>query len=372
MEPIRLIDTDFNLLGEVDSYTSLKWIRRWHKPGEVELRINPFMQNADQLQEDVILFKASRPEEAAIIKHREITLNEDGAEELIIKGNLLASLIGRRITYPPEGKSHDYFNAPIETVIKQIIKHNCVNPVDQERTVPGLICAPDQGRGEKIQFQTRYKPLGEEVEKLSLMSQMGWEVSLDIESQRYVFDMLTGRNLTADQDVRPPAIFSTAYDNIESPSYTNSAIGYKNIAVVGGQGEGEDRKIVTVGTSTGLNRYEMFVDARDVGTQEEGSEPLSEEQIKTMLTDRGREKLAEVKRVESLEAKILTQSNLTYRKDYDLGDVVTVLNRQWGLTMNTRITEVAEVYEPSQVRIDVTFGNSIPTLADVIGRKLRS
>ncbi|MDT2284838.1 hypothetical protein P7H17_00070 [Paenibacillus larvae] len=48
----------------------------------------------------------------------------------------------------------------------------------------------------------------------------------------------------------------------------------KNIAVVAGQGEGEDRKIVTVGTSTGLNRHEMFVDARDVGTQEEGSEPL--------------------------------------------------------------------------------------------------
>ncbi|MEV3554387.1 phage tail protein, partial [Paenibacillus larvae] len=86
----------------------------------------------------------------------------------------------------------------------------------------------------------------------------------------------------------------------------------------------------------------------------------------------GHEKLSEVKRVASLEAKILTKSNLTYRKDYDLGDVVTVLNRQWGLTMNTRITEVAEVYEPSQVRIDVTFGNSIPTLADVIGRKLRS
>ncbi|MEV2353718.1 siphovirus ReqiPepy6 Gp37-like family protein [Paenibacillus larvae] len=371
MEPIRLIDTDFNLLGEVDAYTSLQWIRRWHTTGEVELHINPNMQNADKLQEDVILFKASRPEEAAVIRHREIMLNEDGAEELIIKGNLLASLIGRRITYPPEGKSHDYINAPIETVIKQIIKHNCVNPVDRERSIPGFICAPDQGRGEKIQFQTRYKPLAEEVEKLSLMSQMGWEVSLDIENRWYVFDMLTGRNLTADQDVRPPAIFSTAYDNIESQSYVNSAIGHKNVAIIGGQGEGEDRKIVTVGTSTGLNRYEMFVDARDVGTKEE-EKTQTESEVEQMLTDRGREKLAEVKRVESLEAKILTQSNLTYRKDYDLGDVVTVLNRQWGLTMNTRITEVAEAYEASQVRIDVTFGNSIPTLADVIGRKLRS
>ncbi|AUS03421.1 minor tail protein [Paenibacillus phage Wanderer] len=371
MEPIRLIDTDFNLLGEVDSYSSLKWVRRWHKPGEVELRINPFMQNANELQEDVILFKASRPEEAVIIKHREISIGEDGAEELIVKGSMLASLIGRRITYPPEGRAYDYMNAPIETIVKQIVKHNCINSVDRERRIPGFICAPDQGRGEKIQFQTRYKPLAEEVEKLSLMSQMGWGVSLDIENRWYVFDMLTGRNLTADQDIRPPAIFSTDYDNIESQSYVNSAIGHKNVAIIGGQGEGEDRKIVTVGTSTGLNRYEMFVDARDVGTKEEGK-TQTESEVEQMLTDRGHEKLSEVKRVESLEAKILTQSNLTYRKDYDLGDVVTVLNRQWGLTMNTRITEVAEVYEPSQVRIDITFGNSIPTLADVIGRKLRS
>ncbi|MDT2238825.1 hypothetical protein P7H19_24650 [Paenibacillus larvae] len=81
------------------------------------------------------------------------------------------------------------------------------------------------------------------------MSQMGWEVSLDIESQRYVFGMLTGRNLTADQDVRPPAIFSTAYDNIESQSYTNGTMGTKNIAVVGGQA-GRRSEIVTVGTST--------------------------------------------------------------------------------------------------------------------------
>ncbi|MEV2807703.1 siphovirus ReqiPepy6 Gp37-like family protein [Paenibacillus larvae] len=372
MEPIRLIDTDFNLLGEVDAYTSLQWIRRWHRPGEVELHIHPFMQNADKLQEDVILFKASRPQEAAMIKYREITMGEDGEEELIIKGSMLANLIGRRITYPPEGKAYDYMNAPIESIVKQIVKHNCVNPTDKERIIQGLICAPDRGRGEKIQFQTRYKPLGEEIEKLSLMSQMGWEVSLDIENLRYVFDMLTGRNLTADQDVRPPAIFSTAYDNIESQSYISSAIGHKNIAVVAGQGEGEDRKIVTVGTSTGLNRHEMFVDARDVGTQEEGSEPLSEEQIRKMLTDRGHEKLSEVKRVASLEAKILTKSNLTYRKDYDLGDVVTVLNRQWGLIMNTRITEAVEVYEPGGIRVDVTFGNSIPTLAEAVRQKLRS
>ncbi|MDT2304987.1 siphovirus ReqiPepy6 Gp37-like family protein [Paenibacillus larvae] len=214
--------------------------------------------------------------------------------------------------------------------------------------------------GRKSSFRPDTKPLAEEVEKLSLMSQMGWEVSLDIENRWYVFDMLTGRNLTADQDIRPPAIFSTDYDNIESQSYISSAIGHKNIAVVAGQGEGEDRKIVTVGTSTGLNRHEMFCGCQRRWDSRGG---LRTSLRRTNQENAGgsgtRKTIRSKKETASLEAKILLKSNLTYRKDYDLGDVVTVLNRQWGLTMNTRITEAVEVYEPGGIRVDVIFGNEV-------------
>ncbi|WP_397351568.1 Gp37-like protein [Paenibacillus larvae] len=71
----------------MDSYTSLKWIRRWHKPGEVELRINPFMQNADQLQEDVILYlKLVARRKLLLSSIGEITLNEDGRRNSSLRG----------------------------------------------------------------------------------------------------------------------------------------------------------------------------------------------------------------------------------------------------------------------------------------------
>ncbi len=38
--PIRIIDKDFNLLGEIDDYESLIFIRRFSRVGEFELHIN--------------------------------------------------------------------------------------------------------------------------------------------------------------------------------------------------------------------------------------------------------------------------------------------------------------------------------------------
>lgn len=38
--------------------------------------------------------------------------------------------------------------------------------------------------------------------------------------------------------------------------------------------------------------------------------------------------------------------------------------------MDTRITEVKEIYEPGGNEIDLTFGNSQPTLIDVIKSKI--
>jgi len=54
--PIRIIDKDFNLLGEIDNYESLIFIRRFFKVGEFELHINLDKQNVDKLQEDRSLF----------------------------------------------------------------------------------------------------------------------------------------------------------------------------------------------------------------------------------------------------------------------------------------------------------------------------
>lgn len=152
--------------------------------------------------------------------------------------------------------------------------------------------------------------------------------------------------------------------------YVDSDLNHKNTAYIAGQGEGVDRRVVVLGQASGLARKELFVDARDVleETDVEGEVPVPRplNEIIADLINRGKQKLAELIQETFLEAQIMTHSTFKYEKDWDLGDVVTVQYKDWGVTLDARITEVKEIYEADGVQIEATFGNSRPTLISKI------
>lgn len=358
MQPVKIIDTSFNYLAEVDDYESLIWRRRWHKTGDFEMHINLNKRNAEHLKKgNIVLLEANK---TGIIQHHEITIDEGGkgSEKLVIKGSSLACVLGRRITIPPEGYAYDKMTANAETIMKGYVDRNCINPVDTKRIIPLLGLAIDQARGDKTTYQTRLKQLDEELEKLSLVSGLGWDVYLDIENKKWIFDVFEGKDLTVGQTENPPVIFSVDFDNIEAQQYIESELGYKTTAYVGGQGEGVNRTIIETGKdTTGLGRYETFVDARDIENELE-------------LPERGKQKLAELQEIIVFDSEIMTESSFRYEEDWNLGDIVTVQNKKWGITLDTRITEVIEIYERNGFRLGVAFGSNIPTLVEKIKQEI--
>lgn len=349
VQPLRVLDIDFNLLAEIENYASLQWVRRWHRAGEFELHLGAQVQGVEQLQKGNLVLVRDM---AAIIMHREIKLLQDGTEQVVIKGAGLASITGRRITIPPIGYAYDRRTAPAETLMRHYVRNNCTEPADVERVINQLVIATDQGRGQSMTYQSRFKPLDEELQKLSNASGLGWDVWLDQQGKQMVFDVNEGRDLTASQLSLPPVIFSVDFDAVRSQNHVDSDIGYRNLAYVGGQGEGVEREIVQVGDSkTGLERFEVFVDARDLV---DGAD----------LPARGQLKLQEMGQLTSFETEIMPQGPYVYRQDWDLGDVVTVQNKRWGVAVDVRVSEVREIYEPGGLRLDVTFGTPLPTLVD--------
>jgi|GEM_PF-441568 len=353
-KPIKIIDKGFNFLGEVDDYEALIFTRSWGGIGGFEIHINANKKYTDKLRKENIVFVNEK--KAGVILYREFSTDDN--ERLIVKGQQLKTYLGRRITIPPTGRAQDYKNDYVENIMKHYVEANCVNPADTKRKIERLKIAPLKSRGIKTQYQTRFKNLAEELEKLSLISGLGWDVYLDLKNKEFVFDVFEGRDLTAAQSVLPPAIFSVDYDNISSQKLIESAMGYKNTGYVGGQGEGIDRTIQVVGEDAqGLERYEVFIDARDI----EDSGDLSE---------RGLQKLEELKEVMTFDNEILTQSNLVYEEDYNLGDLVTAINNKWRVVLDSRITEVTEIYEVGGYRINAVFGNNIPTLVERIKQEM--
>ena len=360
MVPIRIMDINFNPLGEIDDYLSLIWVRRWHKPGEFNLYLDINSLYANTLQENNLVVLGDN---VGIIKYKKLALgeeDEDMAESVLIRGLTLSSLVNRRITLPPQGQSHDTIQGTAETVMKHYVKNNCVNSTDIKRRIPRLVVAADLSRGEELTYQSRLKALDLELEQLSLISGLGWDINPDYSTGNLVFDVYEGRDLTQEQTIHNPVIFSIDFDNIKGQNYVSSSMDYKNQAYVGGQGEGVERTIIEVGDNAeGLDRYETFVDARDVENEE-------------LLPSRGREKLLELAKLQSFESKVDHDSTFKYKKDWDLGDIVTIQNAKWNITLNNRISAITEIYEPDGFNLEATFGDTIPTLADKVKSDIAS
>ncbi|MGG2988745.1 siphovirus ReqiPepy6 Gp37-like family protein [Geobacillus stearothermophilus] len=372
MKPIRILTPVLDLLAEIDDYESLLFTRRWHEVGEFELRINRHKRHTELLQRGNLIMLGASRNKVGIIRHREIELDENGkaSENWLVKGIALKGVAAQRITVPPVGDSHDRANGPTETVMKHYVNNHIVNPVDVKRKIDMVVLASDQQRGSQISWESRFKNLADELIEISKASGLGWDVFLDFQQKKWIFDVFEGRNLTVNQTENPPVIFSPQFESLKQLSFVESDYNYKNFGYIAGQGEGEDRRVVEVGEAEGLSRIETFIDARDISEQDEDQQALPEAEIITKLQQRGQQKLSEFAEEFFLEGQILTNSPFVYEKDYDLGDIVTIQNREWGVTRDARITEIKEIYEPNGFQIEATFGESRPTLVKKLKQEL--
>lgn len=352
---LRIIDSNFNLLGEINAeYFFIH--EEFNGHGKFELRINRHKKYVNHLQEGNIVFL--NEEDAGIIEHREISVDEGGkaSEDWLIKGYTLKGILRDRIVIPPIDQDNDEITADAETVIKHYIENNIVNPTDQLRKINNFILAQNKKRGINTTWKSSHKNLAKELKKISLYTNLGLYMKLDFINKSFLFDVLEGRNLTQNQEANDPVLFSIDFANVKNQNYVESTLDYKNIAYVAGQGEGKDRTIEVVGDTRGLNRKEIFVDARDINTG---------------LQERGLQKLQEYQQIKTFEGEILNTGPFKYKKDWDLGDIVTLQNKEWGITVDTRITEIKKTYSENGLNIDVNFGNKIPNILDKIKREIR-
>ena len=67
---------------------------------------------------------------------------------------------------------------------------------------------------------------------------------------------------------------------------------------------------------------------------------------------------------ESVECETEADKNFKYKTHYDLGDIVTVKKKKWGIVLNQRITELQEVYEYGGMYVVPTMGDALPEKID--------
>ena len=162
-----------------------------------------------------------------------------------------------------------------------------------------------------------------------------------------------------------PVIFSRSLSNISRTNYTINTENYCNIAYIAGEGEDEDRKWYSTiinqdanlpTSETGWNRSELWIDARDIQSEDEDGNKLSDEEYEQAISERANEKFSENRMSESYEATITNANNqYTYGVDYNKGDWVTVVDDELKISIDVQITEVTKSVEGDREIVDIGF-----------------
>lgn len=392
---LYIFNRSLKLLGIMDVFTSLQWNRRYLKCGDFELHCDLTTDNLALLAKGNIVWKQGDPEAGYII-YRNLKQDTDGKETLIVKGKFLTGYLNKRIIWGIVN-----INDTVENVMRTLVNQNCINPTDANRIIPNLSLADLKGLTQYINYQQDKHPLlGDEIESLSTLSETGHRINFDAKNKKLLFEVYAGIDRSVNQTDRSPCIFSKEFENVLEQEYTDSDDNIRNVVLVNGtysyqqkyqvtkvNDDGsttteeriEDIKVpqsVTVGSASGLDRYEEYIDGGDIsnpGKDADGNDiAISQQDALNMLADKGSTDLAQYVEVQTFDSKInITNSNVVYKTDFDLGDIVTCTSKKWGITLDTRITEIQEVYEEKGLQVNVTFGNNAPTLIDKIKQKMR-
>lgn len=332
------------LIGIVESFEYLRWTRRYSQCGSFELKANASTENAALLQVGNYIWK-NDDEEIGLIEFQQ--LSQTDSEIITVSGRFATVLLVRRIIWNTEK-----LNGDLSACIGQLINNNVISPSDQDRQITNIsFSSPNLNI--PVKKQVSYSNLLDEIQELCAAASVGIKTVISPETGHLTVTLYIG---TSSQ-----AVFSKEYDNLLDQTFTKNTATYANTAKIGGEGEGEDGRIFEyISNGTGEERREVFVDAKDLRVMDFPSD------YDEALTFRGLTRLSELSMSHSFDVIVNNHSNLTYKIDYDLGQIVQVISKKWGVTMTARIEEVEESYDAEGQSINVTFGKAELTIAQKI------
>lgn len=341
---LYVLDSEFNQIAIIDDFKSLIWAKRYTKFGDCELYVRAWDRYIYTLQKGHYLVRNDDGMVCRIDSVELDTSTEEG-DYLIVVGNDCRSILNQRVIW-----TQTNFTGTVENYIRRLITENVTNPSIEARRIDRFTLGAVAGLSATISEQATYTSLGEKVVELCQAYNYGSRVRMD-DANYLVFEMYEGLDRSYGQDDNDHVVFSPEFDNIISSKYKSDSSSVKNVALVAGEGEGVNRKTISLGSTSGLSRYELYVDARDVSSQVEEGETIDYD---ALLRARGIEALAEYGTTVSFEGEVEPNYSYKYGVHYELGDIVQVMN-EYGISISARITEVIETFDEGTYSVIPTF-----------------
>jgi hypothetical protein len=341
-------DTDRIRIGLLQHGDSAQWLELYQANGEVKI-------DAQVTEANLALLvggnRVYNPDTDTVARISHVDIIQTDTEELIVaRADITSELLDDRVVMATETITN------IEAAMYSIYSKN-------QRALPIAVGAA-RGYTEQTNMEITWNSVLDAQKKLAEVSGLGFKVVFDPETGAETFTVYKGVDRTDETTADYVGYFGTDVGNIANVTVTSGTTDYKNVAVVAGAGEGSSRRvrIVSLGPFTGEDRHELYVDARDLqqdyqvstptGEYDSNGNPIynyetrtySDAQYNAMLDARGMKKLAEHLQTFSITCDI-TQNNIQYRTDYNLGDRIPVKLPEYGIYATARISSVTMIYE---------------------------
>lgn len=371
---IRILDKDLRFVDFLRKYTFSRFTERFRGIGDFQIDVvlldeNKFLLNKEQ--QFFVLFDTNY---FGVIENIHKNSDSENEKILTISGKMAAEIFNKRIVYQTIK-----FNGKTKDFVKTVISDNMINSNDNDRNMNIVLSEKKetftQNRCKTINKSVTGNTVWEGIEPILELDRLG----LFVRPHIYIEGQERGRSVVPNIDRwdviisggvdrtkgnpynNIPVIFSQSFSNIQTTEYIKEDAAYCNVAYIAGEGEGAARKWykkeINQGDSKGLvgwNRDELWIDARDIQSTDEEGNTITEEEYEALINKRISEKAEEAKITEIYEATVIISNKMyVFGKDYNLGDFVTIIDDELGITIDTQIVEVTVSEQDSETIVDI-------------------
>ncbi len=318
-ENINVYDINLNRIGIVYSWISMLWEEGYNTMGSFQIEMQQTDRALDLLQKDRYCGIGSSD---TLMLIESVQIMEG---EIIVNGSPATIALDNRVT--DTVISNENAENAMRKLVSNMEPWNCMELGDAA------------GLTDTFGPQTSDQSIEEYCEKIGEECDIGFKFVHDKTNKKLKF-------VCYKPEQNPNAKYSTLYGNITDIEYMQSDVEYKNVAMVAGEGEDEERITVMAGdtSSTGADRREMYVDARSERMEED--ESLSD--YRKRLVAYGEEKLLDQIQIESV--------SFTVTDDTRLGEIVYANIPEIGIKVQARVKTVTITSENNGTSREITIG----------------
>lgn len=348
-----VMDANMNELIVIDNCESFVWTDRYNSIDDFVLDLPMTKQYVDLVQPELYL-KIVEHDRIMFIEEVLVETHMEDGYTIQVKGSSPSTILKRRIVYDQINIDGDF-----QTGVEKILNDNVINPTDPLRKIPGFVFKKSTDpriTSLTLTMQVTYATVYEAIDKMCKLKNVGFQVNMD-KTGSFSLELFMGEDRSYLQTKNPYVVFSPHNDNLLSSNHLKSDKLVATFLLIGGEGEGTARVLTTTHrdpTKTGINRRELFVDARDLSSNAGSDDEIPMVEYIKQLKERGDSVAEEYVYVNYFDGVIDATGMYKYGIDFYIGDVVQIEN-EVGLEARVRVEEILFTTDVSGISAVPTF-----------------